>query len=197
MKVSLNWLQDFVTLTEKSNEKIKEVITARSAEIETMETMGAHLENIVVGQIQSVSAHPNADKLRLIVVDDGKEKIKVVCGGSNLAEGMKVAFAKIGAVVSWHGGEKVKIVPAKIRGEESFGMICGADEIGLLELFPKKSEKEIVDLSALNVHVGTPLAKALGLDDTVIHVDNHAINPSSGFIFSVWFRARVCRVRTG
>ncbi len=179
MKISLNWLGDFIQITEKDHQKIKDIITEKSAEIETMESQGDHLENIVVGKLIELKEHPNADALRLAMVNDGHENVQVVCGGSNLKEGMLVAFAKLGAVVRWHGSEVVKMEKAKIRGEESFGMICGADEIGLEDMFPKKSEKEIVDLSHLDLKVGTPLAKALGLDDVVIDVDNHAITNRS------------------
>ncbi|MCK5604065.1 phenylalanine--tRNA ligase subunit beta [Candidatus Pacearchaeota archaeon] len=175
MKISLNWLSNFIDITEKNNDKIKEIITARSAEIETMEDTGAHLDKVVLGKIDKILPHPNADKLRITMVDNGQEKIQVVCGGSNLEEGMKVAFAQLGAVVKWHGTDVVKMEKAKIRGEESFGMICAAEEIGLDEMFPKKGEHEIVDLSHINAPTGTPLAKALGLDDVVIDVDNHAI----------------------
>ena len=175
MKISLNWLQSFIDITEKDNEKIKEIITARSAEVETMENIGAHLDKIVLGKVDKLIPHPNADKLTLVMVDNGQEKIKVVCGGSNLKEGMKVAFAQLGAVVKWHGTEIVKMERAKIRGEESFGMICSSPEIGLEDMFPLKEEHEIVDLSHINAPIGTPLAKVLGLDDVVLDVDNHAI----------------------
>jgi len=175
MKISLNWLQDFIELTEKDPEKIKEVITARSAEIETMENTGEHLDKVVLGKVVSLSKHPDADKLTLCKIDNGQEKLQVVCGGSNLKEGMKVAFAQLGAIVKWHGTEVVKMEKAKIRGQESFGMICASEEIGLEDMFPKKEEKEIVDLSHLDAPIGTPLAKVLGLDDIVIDIDNHAI----------------------
>ncbi|MBU0706515.1 phenylalanine--tRNA ligase subunit beta [Patescibacteria group bacterium] len=179
MKISLDWLGDFITITEKDNQKIKDIITERSAEIETMEAQGDHLDNIVVGKVIEIKKHPNADALQLCMVNDGKENIQVVCGGSNVKEGMLCAFAKIGAVVKWHGSEVVKMERAKIRGEESFGMICASEEVGLEDMFPKTSEKEIVDLSHLNLKVGQPLAKALGLDDVVIDVDNHAITNRS------------------
>lgn len=175
MKISLNWLSNFIDLTEKNNDKIKEIITARSAEIETMEDTGAHLDKVVLGKIDKIMPHPNADKLQITMVDNGQEKIQVVCGGTNLKEGMKVAFAQLGAVVKWHGTDVVKMEKAKIRGEESFGMICAAEEIGLDEMFAKKSEHEIVDLSHIDAPIGTPLAKALGLGDVVIDIDNHAI----------------------
>ncbi|MBN2306476.1 phenylalanine--tRNA ligase subunit beta [Candidatus Peregrinibacteria bacterium] len=179
MKISLNWLGDFIEITEKDHQKIKDIITERSAEIETMESQGDHLDNIVVGKVLEIKEHPNADALQLCTVNDGQENIQVVCGGSNVKEGMLCAFAKIGAVVKWHGTEVVKMEKAKIRGEESFGMICASEEIGLEDMFPQKSEKEIVDLSHLDLKVGQPLAKALGLDDVVMDIDNHAITNRS------------------
>ena len=175
MKISLNWLSNFIDLTEKNNDKIKEIITARSAEIETMEDTGAHLDKVVLGEITKIWQHPNADKLKMTLVNNGQEEIQVVCGGSNLKEGMKVAFAQLGAVVKWHGTDVVKMEKAKIRGEESFGTICAAEEIGLDEMFPKKGEHEIVDLSHIDAPTGAPLSKALGLDDIIIDIDNHAI----------------------
>ena len=179
MKISLDWLGDFIEITEKDHQKIKDIITERSAEIETMESQGDHLDKVVVGKVVEVKKHPNADALQLCMVNDGQSTIQVVCGGSNVKEGMHCAFAKIGAVVKWHGTEVVKMEKAKIRGEESFGMICASEEIGLADMFPKESEKEIVDLSHLDLKVGQPLAKALGLDDVVIDVDNHAITNRS------------------
>lgn len=179
MKISLNWLGDFITIAEKDNQKIKDIITERSAEVETMEAQGEHLNNIVVGQVIEVKKHPNADSLQLCKVYDGVETLQVVCGGSNVRERMLCAFAKIGAVVKWHGSEMVKMEKAKIRGEESFGMICAAEEIGLADMFPKTAEKEIVDLTSLNLKAGQPLAVALGLNDVVLDVDNHAITNRS------------------
>lgn len=175
MKISLNWLQNFVELTETDHETIKEVITARTAEVETMENTGAHLDGVVLGKVEKLMNHPNADKLQIARVNDGQNVLQVVCGGSNLKEGMKVAYAKIGAVVKWHGDQVVKMEKAKIRGEESSGMICASEEIELSEMFPKQQEKEIVNLSHLDAPIGTPLAKVLGLDDVVIDIDNHAI----------------------
>ena len=179
MKISFDWLQDFIDLTEKDGQKIKDIITERTAEVETMESQGDHLENVVVGKITEVKAHPNADSLRICMVSDGQEEVQIVCGGSNLREGQLIVLAKLGAVVKWHGTDVVKMEKAKIRGEESFGMICAAEEVGLEDMFPKQSEKEIVDLTALNLTVGMNLAEALGLDDVVLDVDNHAITNRS------------------
>ena len=90
----------------------------------------------------SAVKHPNADKLKLCRVDIGSEELQIVCGGSNVVEGMLVAVAKVGAKVQWHGeGELIELKPTKIRGEESFGMICASTEIGLGELFPQRRKR--------------------------------------------------------
>jgi phenylalanyl-tRNA synthetase beta chain len=99
-----------------------------------------------------------------------------VCGGSNVVEGMKVALGKIGAKVRWHGeGELVELAKVKIRGVESFGMICAASEIGLGDIFPATDEREILDLSHLSVKPGTTVAKALGMDDIIFDIDNKSL----------------------
>jgi phenylalanyl-tRNA synthetase beta chain len=90
---------------------------------------------------------------------------------------MLVAVAKLGARVRWHGeGEPIVMEKATIRGVESFGMICAADEIGLAERFPKKDEREIVDLSGMNVKPGTPLVEALELNDVIFEIDNKSLS---------------------
>lgn len=187
MKISLDWLSDFIDVTEKDPQKIKDIITERTAEVETMESQGEDLANIVVGKITELKKHPNADALTLCKVNDGKEDLQVVCGGSNLREGMLVAFAQLGAVIKWHGTDVVKMEKAKIRGEESFGMICAAEEIGLEDMFPQAGEKEIVDLTDLNLTVGMNLAEALELDDIVMDIDNHAITNRSDLFSHLGF----------
>jgi len=181
VKISLNWLQDFIDLTETDNERIKAVITANTAEVETMEAQGTFLKNILLAKVEKLEPHPDADKLKLVTVNDGSQKIRVVCGGSNLREGMKIAFAHEGTVVQLggDGGEMVKLQKVKIRGVESSGMICASTEIGLGEMFPITQPKEIVDLSHVDSPLGTRLDKALGTDDVVIDIDNHAITNRS------------------
>jgi len=183
MKISLNWLQDFIEITESDHEKIKDLVTERIAEVETLEKQGEHLENVIVGKITEIKDHPNADKLKLTTVSDGSESYKVVCGGSNLEEGMLVAYAKVGAVVKWHGTDIMKLEKIKLRGEESYGMVCTSAEVSIEELFPQKYDHEIVDFTALNFKEGTPLAEALNLNDSVLDVDNHAIT-NRGDLFS-------------
>ena len=132
---------------------------------------------MLVGVIEKIEPHPNADKLRVCKVDIGGGEIKdIVCGGINLKEGMRVAVSCPGAVVRWHGeGEPVVIKNSKLRGVESYGMICASDEIGLGELFPASQEAEILDLSAFEVPAGTSLADALDMNDVLLEIDNKSM----------------------
>ncbi len=178
MKVSFNWLKDYVKLPDSiSPEAVAEQLKLSTVEVESVENLGVQLENVVVGKILNCGPHPDADKLKVCEVDLGTEKTSIVCGGSNVAEGMLVAVAKIGAKVKWHGeGELVTLEKATIRGVESSGMICGADEIGLVWFFPKKDEKEIVDLTKLKFKPGTPLSEALKLNDAIFEIDNKSLS---------------------
>lgn len=178
MLISKEWLSEFVVFGNKRDEEIAREFTLRVAEVEGLVREGDLLENICVGVILEIAPHPKADRLRLCSVDVGEPvPLQIVCGGSNLAVGQKVALARIGARVQWHGeGELVTLEPAEIRGVKSDGMICGADEIGLVAEFPKGSEKEILDLSHLKVKAGTPLAQALGKNGVLFELDNKALS---------------------
>lgn len=195
MKISLEWLTEFIDWIETDPKVIAERLTVSSAEVEDVEQQGALLKKCCVGKILSVHKHPNADKLSLVDVqtDDGQKR--VVCGGSNLRDGMLVAFAHVGATVKWHGGELMTLAPVKIRGEESFGMICAAEELGLETLCtaqPEDGDRPIVDLGRLpGMQPGTPLGEALGLNDTILHVSNKAI-PHRPDLFSHIGFAREC-----
>ncbi len=177
MLISTNWLKDFVSLEEKiDSEELSLQLTMHSFEVEEIRDLSENLENVVVGEIKTLSKHPDADKLTVCEVGIGDETVEIVCGGSNLREGMKIALGKVGAKVKWHGeGDLVELKPTKIRGVKSLGMICAAEEIGLGEIFPKSDEKEILDLGDIEDNPGTPLASALGFDDLVIDVDNKSI----------------------
>jgi phenylalanyl-tRNA synthetase beta chain len=178
MRISYKWLKQYVDLPDSlSAEELGNTLTLSTVEVEGIEHQSHAFREMVIGVIKSVKKHENADSLKVCEVDVGSEVLPIVCGGSNVREGMKVIVGKIGAKVAWHGeGELVTLAPTKIRGVESRGMICGADEIGLLDMFPKSDEKEIVDVSKIKAKAGTSVAEALGLDDIVIEVDNKSIN---------------------
>ncbi|TSC59174.1 MAG: phenylalanyl-tRNA synthetase subunit beta [Candidatus Peregrinibacteria bacterium Greene0416_19] len=175
MKISLDWLQDFITLIEADPQCLADRLTEGIAEVEEVETQGAMLDKCVVGNVIAVSKHPNADALSLCQVQTEAGIKRVVCGGTNLREGMRVAFAHAGATVRWHGTEMQTLQKVKIRGEESEGMICAAEELDLKSRFPESTERSIIDLGDGDEGVGTPLRSYLGLTDTVFHIDNHAI----------------------
>jgi len=178
MRVSYNWLKYYIDLPDSlTPEEVAHKLTMSTVEVEQIEKQGQNLEKIVVGKVASVQKHPNADKLNICTVEFGEKfPVQIVCGGSNVREGMLVALAGLGAKVRWHGeGELVELQKVKIRDVESYGMICASTEIGLGQMFPLKEEKEILDLTTLKLKVGQPLAQALNLNDTVFDIDNKSM----------------------
>ncbi len=133
MKVSYNWLKDFVSV-DLSPEQISEILTDTGLEVEGLEkveSIKGGLAGVVFGKVISVKPHPNADKLKLTQVDVGAgENLPIVCGAPNVAEGQNVVVALVGTTI-YPGGEALKIKKAKIRGEVSEGMLCAEDELGL------------------------------------------------------------------
>lgn len=194
MKISLEWLSDFVTWTEADPLAIADTITLSMAEVEDVEVQGRFLHHCCVGRIVSLQKHPKADRLSLADVDTDRGRVRVVCGGTNLREGMLVAFAHVGATVRWHGGETVTLATTTIRGEESNGMICAAEELEIADIFPpapEHGERPVVDLSATGLAVGADLRTALGRSDTILHISNKAI-PHRPDLFSHLGVAREC-----
>ncbi|MBD3311611.1 MAG: phenylalanine--tRNA ligase subunit beta [Candidatus Magasanikbacteria bacterium] len=177
MYISKNWLKQYVGLPDSlTPEELALQLTMSTVEVEGVENQKQSFENIVVGKVKKTKKHPDADKLLLCTVSDGEKDYSLVCGGSNVREGILVAFAKVGSKVRWHGeGDLVELKKAKIRGEVSEGMICASTEIGLGGMFPLEDEKEILDLTDLKLKPGTQLAEALELDDVVLDIDNKSM----------------------
>lgn len=180
MKISLNWIKAFVDISKSyTTKQLAELLTLRTCEVEGYEHEGMHLAHVVVGKVIDVRRHPNADKLRLADTDIGGRTVQIVCGGVNLQKNMYVAVALPHAQVNWHGaGEWVEMKETNIRGEASHGMICAGEEIGL----PPSEAEGIMDLSATWMSSGgkprkpgTPLAEALGMNDTIFEVDNKSL----------------------
>ena len=178
MKISLNWIKDYVELPKNMDmDKLAYDLTMSTVEVENVKYLSENFENIVVGIIKEVYPHPNADKLRICkTYIGGDELYEIVCGGTNLKPEMKVIVARPGARVRWHGeGDLVEIKKIKLRGVESYGMICAACEVGLADLFPPSNEGEIVDLSDFDVSAGSNVAEALGLNDVILEIDNKSL----------------------
>ena len=179
MRVSLNLIKKYVDLPKDiTDDRIAYDLTLRTVEVEKVENMKEKYNNIVVGKILEVKPHPNADKLRICITDIGEsEPVQIVCGGSNLYEGEMVVVSKPGAKVVWHGeGEPVVIEKTKMRGESSYGMICGADEVYLSDFFPLKEETEIVDLKGIDCKPGDNISDIVDMNDTVLEIDNKSLS---------------------
>ena len=131
MKVPLSWLKEYVEVTLQPRE-LAHKMTLAGVEAESVTIIGEGWENVVVGLVEGIAPHPNADRLRLTTVSTGTSKETVVCGAPNLALGQKVVFARIGAnLLDGHTGQRSVLKPAKIRGVESKGMVCSEKELGL------------------------------------------------------------------
>ena len=127
MKVPLGWLNEYVDLSGLSVSELSDKLTFSGVEVEGIEQIGRAYDGYAVGEVRACAPHPNADRLRLCTVFDGTTDLQIVCGAPNVAVGQKVCLAKVGAVLP-DGG---KLKKAKIRGVESFGMLCAEDELGL------------------------------------------------------------------
>ena len=178
MKLTLSWLKEHLE-TDADAATIADKLTSIGLEVESVEDAGARLKNFVVATVVSAEKHPNADKLKLCMVDDGSgAPIQVVCGAPNAHTGMKAVFVRPGTVIPV-SGEVLKV--GTIRGVESRGMLCSARELLLGE-----DHDGIIELAA-DAKVGEPAAKALGLTDPVIDVN---LTPNRGDAAGVYGIAR-------
>lgn len=160
MKFSEQWLREWVN-PEISSQELMDQITMAGLEVDGYEPVAGKFEGVVIGEVQSVEPHPDADKLRVCQVNDGSQTVQVVCGAPNVRAGMKVPFAVVGAVLP---GD-FKIRKAKLRGQPSEGMLCSESELGLSE-----SHDGLMELPA-DAPVGTGMSEYLQLDDIAIDVD--------------------------
>ncbi len=164
MKISYDWLLQFISTPESIN-SISETLTEIGLEVEGVEPISSipqDLSHLVVAEVQEVFPHPNADRLKITKVFDGKETYQVVCGASNVKANMKVAFAQIGAVLQLKNGDTLAIKKSKIRGEESYGMLCAEDELGLSD-----DHAGIMELDEYAL-IGTPLKEYLNAKDDYV-----------------------------
>lgn len=132
MKISVNWLQDFIPSFSPDIPSFVDQLTYSGLEVEGIETSALPDDKVLVGHVLDVVQHPDADRLKVCMVDVGQEEpLQIVCGAPNVAAGMKVPVATIGAKLTTASGESFTIKKSKLRGQRSFGMICAADELGL------------------------------------------------------------------
>ena len=177
MKFSEVWLREWVN-PEVGHEQLLQQLTMAGLEVEGVEVLGEGLDHVVVGRVDSIEPHPNADKLKVCSVDvGGYEKLQIVCGASNVVEGMRVPTALVGA--SLPNGLKIK--KAKLRGVASSGMLCSTEELGLEE-----SAEGLMPLPG-DAPVGQPVVEYLALNDRVVEL---SITPNRGDCLSILGIAR-------
>ena len=165
MRVSLNWLKDYIELDDISKEDLYNKISLHVSEIETMSKLST-ATNLVVGEVKTCENHPNSDHLHICSVDIGNEILNIVCGAPNVKAGEKVIVALVGA--SLPGG---KIKASTVRGVESNGMLCSLQELGVEDRLVDEVYKNGIYLLPEDAKVGEDAIKYLGLDDTIIDLE--------------------------
>jgi phenylalanyl-tRNA synthetase beta chain len=176
MKFSEQWLREWVNPAISSDELVAQ-ITLAGLEVDDIEAAAGECSGVIVGEIVSAEQHPDADKLRVCQVSDGTTETQVVCGAPNARVGIKVAFATVGAVLP--GNFKIK--KAKLRQQESFGMLCSGAELEISE------ENDGIMELAVDAPVGTDIRDYLNLNDQIIDVD---LTPNRGDCLSIAGLAR-------
>lgn len=159
MKFSEKWLREWVNPPLSTDDLVSQ-ITMAGLEVDGVEPVADKLSQVVVGEIVDTKPHPNADKLQVCLVSKGDETVQVVCGAPNARVGIKVPFALVGAKL-----DDFKIKKAKLRGVESFGMLCSERELGLSD-----QHEGLMELPA-DAPLGSDINDYLGLEDVVIEVD--------------------------
>ncbi len=161
MKAPIKWLNDYVDISVSIKEYV-DAMTMSGSKVEGVEDMGKDIEKVVVGKITSIEAHPDADKLRICKVDIGSETLQIVTGAPNVKEGDLIPLALVGAKLP--GGE-IKL--SKLRGVESYGMMCSIDELKLTKEYLPDAPEHGVYIFSDNQVLGTDVKEALGLDKVV------------------------------
>ncbi|MDC1076147.1 phenylalanine--tRNA ligase subunit beta [Litorivicinus sp.] len=176
MKASISWLKSLCP-TDLSIDDIVRRLTMAGLEVDGVEPASKPWTHVVVGEVLSVTQHPDADKLNVCEVTDDESIYQVVCGATNVRAGLKVPFARVGAVI----GDDFRIQQAKLRGVDSHGMLCGADELGLSD--ERDGLMELPDHAV----TGSDVADLLSLPDHVVEVD---LTPNRGDCLSITGLAR-------
>ena len=184
MRIPLSWLKEYISLSHAPSE-IAQMLTMAGLEVDSCLTVGENLKDVVVGRIVETSKHPNADKLTLARVTDGKETYQIVCGAPNCRAGIKTALARVGVTLK-NGDQVFTIKKSKIRGIESEGMLCSQQELGLSD-----DHEGIMELSD-DLREGTTLADIYA--DTYFDI---SLTPNLSHCTSVYGVARELAALTG
>lgn len=167
---SYNWIKEYLK-TDATPEEFAREMSLKSMSVESIDYLKERFENMVIGEVKNLKAHPDADRLKIAITNIGEREVEIVCGGQNLCSGMKVAVALPGSKVRWHGeGDWVELQVTKVRGVESYGMICAPSELG----FDKVAcgAHDIWDLTNVTqAPAGTLFVEAMDLDDVIFDIE--------------------------
>ena len=192
MKISLNWLKDFIEIKE-TPEELDDLLTQTGLEVEgiaKIEKIPGGLKGVVIGEVKQCEQHPDADRLKITKVDIGGEQLSpIVCGAPNVAAGQKVAVATVNCTLHPKGHDPIKIKKAKIRGQISEGMICAEDELGL------GTEHDGIMVLDTDLPNGTPAAEYFKLEEDLIY--EIGLTPNRGDATSHIGTARDVKAMTG
>ena len=171
MQFSESWLREWIN-PDIDTDTLVAQLTMAGLEVDSVTAAAQDFTGVIIAEVRSVEPHPDADKLGVCQVFNGTDLVQVVCGAANVAAGQKVAYATVGAVL----GKDFKIKKAKLRGVESFGMICSAEELGLAE------QSDGIMVLPAEAEPGIDIRKFLALDDSLIEVD---LTPNRGDCLSI------------
>jgi len=171
MKLSFNWLNEYVDITGVNPTELANLLTMKTCEVEGFEEFMPHMQHILVAHIDALEKHPDADKLKICKVNVGSEVIQIVTGAANVEQGKKFPVARVGVKLP-DGREMAK---AKLRGVESFGMLCSGAELGITALdYPEAKIDGLMPLPT-DWKIGAPLADYFGTADIIFDIDNKSI----------------------
>jgi len=187
MIISESWLREWVD-SGLTTEELAASLTMAGLEVDGIEPVARDFSGIIVAEVRQVTQHPDANKLRVCSVFDGEHEQQVVCGAPNVVSGMKAPFAMVGATIKTEQNKPLKITKAKLRGVESHGMLCSAEELGLEE-----SSDGLMELPS-SAPVGQDIRAYLRLSDSMIELD---LTPNRGDCLGVRGIAREVGVLSG
>ncbi|MBI3817566.1 MAG: phenylalanine--tRNA ligase subunit beta [Planctomycetes bacterium] len=173
MKVPYTWLKEYINLDDTSPERVAELLTLRTCEVDAVHHVGGGLDNILIGEVVDIAKHPDADTLSLTKVNiSGGDPLPIVCGAPNVAKGQKIAVAPPGATLppTEKFPEGLKIAERKIRGEVSRGMICSEKELGLGD------DHDGIIVLEPDAVVGRKLTSLPSIEEWIIEIDNKSVN---------------------
>ena len=175
MKVSLNWLKDYVDISNLKPEEIADRLTNSGFEVEDIEIQNKYLKNIVVGKILEISKHPEADKLLVCQVCIGESNVQILTNTHNIFVGALVPVCLEGAVLN----NGMKITPCKIRGVHSDGMFCSIEELGIPENYYNNNKKDQIVILKDDCKIGDLIENALNLNDVILDVSVTSNRPDA------------------